>query len=289
MSSADGLWHITAGAADFNQLRLVVSEALATDDAVSAAFQLGYASATPSVAFFFAYQLAVRQLDSELANDQFAAFAASEKGVRSSRDFSTTAQQQEDGSWRICGQKSHVMLLPQQALDFIYVLANDAQQQLHCFKVAASGAGVEAIEANKPQPFVVDIPHTPVMFNNVSCETGYVRDRAHQTCFKPFRYWEDVMVGLSFAGWVLKRVPESAHCRLEAVCQKLIDVYHNNTAYYDAENIAAIDQLMQTLVALSNELPDAEKQSWKKDSVLLSMGTMARQKVAVKLRGEPLQ
>ncbi|MFC3678814.1 hypothetical protein [Bacterioplanoides pacificum] len=279
MSSADGLWHITAGAADFNQLRLVVSEALATDDAASAAFQLGYASATPSVAFFFAYQLAVRQLDSELANDQFAAFAASEKGVRSSRDFSTAAQQREDGSWRICGQKSHVMLLPQQALDFIYVLANDAQQHLCCFKVAASAAGVEAIEANKPQSFVVDIPHTPVVFNNVSCETGYVRDRAHQTCFKPFRYWEDVMVGLAMSGWMTRH---SGHEQMAEVVASLQQCYRRQPDYYCAEVFGLLDKLLAQLDEVAALLPAEQRQVWQRDRLLLQLGSAARQAAAAK-------
>lgn len=260
-----------------------VAELLSEGDLPTAALALGYRSATLSSAFFCGYQLAMRHLDESLKPDEFAAFAASEKGAKSSRDFSSRVITENTGKL-LNGTKSHVMLAHQGILDFVYVLANDSDSELVCVKVKTSRDGIEPLCSDKPQPFVKDVPHSPLKFNNVVCETDYFLHQAHQRCFKPFRFWEDVMVGLSFSGWMLR------HCQSDSLKQTLLisaaelsQAYRVDSQYYTSSSIDAIEHTLKLLSRCNNELSDLHRKAWQQDNVVLMLGAAAREKVKTKL------
>ena len=250
----------------------------------SAAVVLGQCSDTPSTAFFFAYQLAVRHLDECLQDDEFAAFAASESGVRSSRDYTT--QLHSDGARQsVSGVKSHVMLMASGLIDYLYVLANDAEQHLYCVKVASVSSGVLAEPIGKAQPFVCDVPHTPIRLDAAEVVPGGVTADAHKRCFKPFRYWEDVMVLLAFSGWMVTHADDEAGPLLHAESQRLIDNYERSPGYYQPETFSIMDGVITTLQQTSSYLSDDQRLLWQRDSRLLQLGSAARAAVQKKLTG----
>ena len=249
----------------------------------AAALALGYRCESLSSAFFCGYQLAMRHLDDTLAADEFAAFAASEKGIKSSREF-TSRLTTNNNDMLLNGVKSHVMLAHQGMLDCVYVLANNDEGELVCVKIKTNREGITPLASDKPQPFVKDVPHSPLSFNKVVCEQDFLLRNAHQQCFRPFRYWEDVMVGISFSGWMLRG------CQSGELRQQLFDSVESLTAeyltapqYYTPASITSIEQTLATLSRCGKELPAQDKETWQQDSVLLMLGAVARSKVKEKL------
>jgi len=280
------------GADDITPLRQRFAQSLEADDWAASAWQLGRLSETPSTAFFFAYQLAVRHLDPSLGADQFAALAASESGVRHSREFTTHLSTEAPGRYRLSGEKSHIMLLQRYVLDCLYVLANNEKSELVCVRVATDADGLTPLTATKPQPFVCDVPHAPVGFDRVLCSPADIRVDAHRRCFKPFRYWEDVMVVLSMAGWMSARTDHSSLTatvdELAAAADVLATSYRRHRNYYQPESFAYLDEVIEQLDQQSACLNDDDRRLWQRDRTLLQLGAMARQQVRNKLLSESL-
>lgn len=283
-------WHSLSGLSACNiatatkpQLTELMSQSLQSLPLAEAAMACGYFSDTLSTAFFFGYQCAARHLDPALASDQFAAFAASEKGIRSSRDFQTRAHQQ-GRFYAVSGTKSHVMLLQRQLIDAIYVLANNDESELLCLKVLTSADGFAALDAAKKQPFLQQVPHTPAVFDNCLCEPDYCIEKAHQNAFKPFRYWEDVMLSLSYAGWLIRKLSASAATMvLSASAAELVAAYYESTDYFSQRSLAAVDALVAAMTLAAKELPSCSEQEWQQDAVLLMSGAAVREKVKARL------
>jgi len=277
------------GADDITPLRRRFAQALKADDWPGSAWQLGRLSETPSTAFFFAYQLAVRHLDPLLGADQFAALAASESGVRQSREFTTQLSTEAHGRYRLSGEKSHIMLLQRQVLDRLYVLANNEKSELVCVRVATDADGLTPLSATKSQPFVCDVPHTPARFDRVLCSPADISVDAHRRCFKPFRYWEDVMVALSMAGWMSARTDSASLTatadELAAAADALATSYRRHPDYYQPESFAYLDDVIEQLDQQSARLNDDDQALWQRDRTLLQLGAMARQQVRNKLLG----
>lgn len=259
------------------QLRETFAKALTNNPLATSALALGQLSETPSTAFFFAYQLAVRHLDTTLTGQQFAAFAASESDIRDSREFQTRVVSNASStgeSFLVTGRKSHVMLMDHGLLDFLYVLANDAEQQLKCVKVSTSAAGVTEQPAAKPQPFVADVPHAPVVFDDALAVTDFIVADAHRRCFKPFRYWEDVMIMLAFSGWMMTHANGDCSA-LQTQAQHLSDCYQQHPDYYPLMAFDILDNLLHHLQQAGKQLPSDQQALWLRDSQLLQLGSVA--------------
>jgi len=269
--------------ANKQQLTEIMSQQLRSLPLAEAALACGYLSDTLSTAFFFGYQCAVRRLDPVLENYQFAAFAASEKGIRSSRDFETSVIQRGEDQI-VCGTKSHVMLLERELLDAVYVLANNQDSQLVCLKVLTSDEGFTPQNSTKEQTFLKDVLHTPVVFDHCACEPGYYLADAHQRAFKPFRYWEDVMVSLSYAGWLIRTLSDAhSTSMLTDSASTLIESYNESPDYFSQSSLSLINKLATEMKLVSKELPSSFRQEWQQDSALLMLGAVAREKVKAKL------
>lgn len=250
------------------------------------AFFLGAQSATPGMAFLSGYQAALRCLDPQCANDQFAAFCVSEKGIKKPWDMETQLRRTES-CWLLSGRKGFVMLLPN-TIDRLYVVAKLDDGSLSCVQLAMDSEGLSVAESLNA-PFIKDIPHAGIVFDNVPIkESNILTTDAHQNANKPFRYWEDVHVAVAMAGWILRQLSENSDFEdkkpllVKLICQ-LIEKFGEQPDYYSLEGLNILDECHQLLDELSTSLPKSALQIWKTDRLLLQMGFKIRHKIRLKL------
>jgi hypothetical protein len=250
------------------------------------AVYLGAQAATPGMAFLAGYQNAIRCLDPHCPDDELAAFCVSEKGIKKPWDMETCVSSTE-GGYYLNGQKGYVMLLPD-ALDRMYVVAKNAEDQLCCLYLPANSSGVSATE-KLSAPFVEDIPHAGVRFDQVLIPAEQLFDiDGHQQANKPFRYWEDVHVALAMMAWMLRELTESGQSLAELddlvqlICQ-LSEKFKQQPDYYSADSFPLLDKSHELMEKYAQGLSESSTKLWLKDRLLLQMGQKIRQLVRSKL------
>ena len=253
--------------------------------AVNAVY-LGAQSATPGMAFLAGYQNAIRCLDVNCPSDALAAFCVSEKGVKKPWDMATQLSSQGERTV-LDGQKGYVMLMPNE-LDRLYVVAKNEEGQLCCVYLPNNSLGVSASEPLKA-PFVEDIPHSGVSFDQVEISPEKLLDiDGHQQANKPFRYWEDVHVAIAMTGWMLRKLSENSKLEshkaglLELICQ-LIEKFEAEPDYYSLEGLDLLDECHQLLDVAAVNLSASALSLWKQDRLLLQMGLKIRHQIRMKL------
>lgn len=250
------------------------------------ALYLGAQAATPGMAFLAGYQNAIRCLDRHCPRQQLAAFCVSEKGIKKPWDM-TTQLVRENSTYQLNGHKGYVMLLPDE-LDRLYVLAKDDEGSLRCLYLPATSNGVSATEALEA-PFVQDIPHSGVRFENVVISHEQLLDiDGHQQANKPFRYWEDVHVALAMIGWIIRDLTEMGRplsdlADIVALACELTEEFQQHPAYYSVKGIRLLDSTQQSLDRYGQDLSESAKHHWSKDRLLLQMGQKIRNLVKEKL------
>lgn len=254
------------------------------------AFSLGAQSATPGMAFLSGYQSALRCLDPSCPVDQFAAFCVSERGVKKPWDMKTQLCRVESG-WILKGQKGFVMLLPN-TIDRLYVVAKQDDDSLSCVLLLMGEEGISVAEALNA-PFIQDIPHAGIVFDQVAIEEGNIlTTQAHQQANRPFRYWEDVHVAIAMAGWMLRKLSENSKIEdnkaqlMEFICQ-LIEKFEEEPDYYSLEGLNLLDECHQLLDSASANLSETALNIWKQDRLLLQMGLKIRHQIRLKLSQKP--
>jgi len=247
---------------------------------------LGAQSATPGMAFLTGYQNAIRCLDPKCPVDELAAFCVSEKGIKRPWDMATSLSDSEDGYY-LDGQKGYVMLLPND-LDRMYVVAKNDDGQLRCLYLQADSLGVTPTET-LAAPFVKDIPHAGAHFNKVHIPVEQLFDfDGHQQANKPFRYWEDMHVGLAMMAWMLRELIENGQLLselddiVELICQ-LIEKFEKHPNYYSLDCFDLLDKSHELMDEYSQYLSEKSKKSWLKDRLLLQMGQKIRQLIRLKM------
>jgi hypothetical protein len=250
------------------------------------ALYLGAQAATPGMAFLAGYQNAIRCLDCHCPNDELAAFCVSEKGVKTPWDMATQLSLSE-GAYYLNGQKGYVMLLPDQ-LDRMYVVAKNEKGLLSCLYLPANSPNVSVTDSLSA-PFVKDIPHCGVCFDNVLIPIDQLFDiDGHQQANKPFRYWEDMHVGLAMMAWILRERVQRGQSlaelddMLQIICQ-LIEGFEEQPDYYSLESISLLDKSHELMDSFSQYLLKKSQDLWKEDRVLLQMGQKMRHLVRTKL------
>lgn len=250
------------------------------------AFSLGAQSATPGMAFLSGYQSALRCLDPACPADQFAAFCVSEKGIKKPWDMKTRLTRADSG-WVLKGQKGFVMLLPN-PIDRLYVVTKQEDDALSCVLVNIGAAGLSVAEPLNA-PFIQDIPHAGVVFDQVVVEEANIlTTQAHQQANKPFRYWEDVHVAIAMTGWMLRKLSENSKLEshkvglLELICQ-LIEKFEEEPDYYSLEGLDLLDECHQLLDVAAVNLSASALSLWKQDRLLLQMGLKIRHQIRMKL------
>ena len=250
------------------------------------ALYLGAQAATPGMAFLGGYQNAIRCLDHKCPNDELAAFCVSEKGVRKPWDMQTRVVLSDD-DYVLEGQKGYVMLLPGE-LDRMYVIAKNNDNQLRCLYVQTDADGISTTDV-LAAPFVEDIPHSGVRFDDVKIPAMQVFGiDGHQQANKPFRYWEDMHVALSMMGWMSRALLEKGESfdelvdMIELICQ-LIEQYEEYPDYYSLKGILLLDQSHEVMDRYAKYLSENSKSLWLKDRLLLQMGQKIRHMVKSKI------
>lgn len=260
-------------------LRRALAQAFsAQPDTALLCWQQGQQADNLSTAFFVGYQSAMRCLDSELPAHHWAALAISEKGIKSPFQCQTSFDAQNGA---LVGAKSHIMLA-NDGLDSLYVLAHLAQVEPVQLVLVQLSASAVNIERRPAQPFLLDVPHYAVSFNTfVQPEALYCVD-AHRQANKPFRYWEDVHVVLAMAGWLEAQLGRS-HCELDEKVQLLLAAFKAESRHYHLAALDAFDDLLVLLEKLAVQLSSVQWQEWQRDSMLLALTTPLRQQIRAKL------
>ncbi len=254
-------------------LRSALAELLTLHSSHEAARLAGQRADTPGTAFFCGYQAAMRCLEPSLPADLWAAFCISERGLRS---LSAMQTHYRDG--HLHGSKSHVMLAGQ-GLDRLYVVALDEQQRLVCVQVDAAASGLRAEAPGKAQPFLPEVPHFPVIFDDVVV-TALISSDAHRQLNRPFRYWEDVHVALAMAGWMSIRTEAPA---LVAAAVDLAAAYVSQPGGYSLQSLGLLESLLRVLDHAAATLPVADNKRWQRDRMLLVLGQPLRQRIRAAL------
>jgi hypothetical protein len=274
---------------DIQVFRQQLSAGFQSYSTVDNALYLGVQSATPGMAFLAGYQNAIRCLDADCPNDELAAFCVSEKGIKKPWDMATHISI-ADGSYCLNGKKGYVMLLPNE-LDRMYVVAKNSADQLRCLYLPVNSSGVSATDSLSA-PFVEDIPHSGVRFDNVLIPEGQLFDiEGHQQANKPFRYWEDVHVALSMMGWMSRELLENGRSfndltDMMELINDLTKSFEKHSGYYSVESISCLDKSHEMMDHHAQYLSAEVRNLWLKDRLLLQMGQKMRHLVKAKIVNE---
>ncbi len=177
--------------------------------------RLGYAFAS-------GYREALRALIPQIGGGKLA-FCATEEGGNRPRAIRSRLEPDGDG-WRLTGTKMWTTM--GQVADELLVFASVGQDdqgrnRIALVRVPASREGV-SITAGHDTPFVPEIPHASLRFDNVRVEPGErLEGDGYDRYLKPFRTVEDCHVHAALLAWVLQVArrgewPEAALERLAA-------------------------------------------------------------------------
>lgn len=253
-------------------LRLNLARLLRTESRASAAFISGLRSDSLSTAFLAGYQIAMRFIDPKLEPEQWAAFCMNEKGITSLRDMTTWL-----GQGSLSGRKSYVIMAGDN-IDWLYVVANSTEG-LVCVRIAPSSTGAKVSASSSAATLLVDIPHGSLSMQDVRLTDDFYRDDAHEQLNKPFRYHEDVLCGLAFAGWMYRALDKHNAAGREELLQSvmpMITAYDNRANGYSLETLDLFEKLEQALEFAGAYLSESARSIWQRDKNILVMGQKAR-------------
>lgn len=253
-------------------LRLNLARLLRTEKRASAAFISGLRSDSPSTAFLAGYQLAMRFIDPGLEPEQWAAFCINEKGVKSVREFSTWLDEST-----LSGRKGYVLMAGNN-IDWLYVVANSVDG-LVCVRVESTLPTVSVAASSTPQAFLVDIPHGSLSIKDAAVTDPYFKVDVHEQLNKPFRFHEDVLCLLAFAGWVSRSLGEVSVNDCDALKQavtSLSEAYQEDAMGYSLETLELFESLERVLDQVSEHLPESARRVWLRDRAILSLGQKTR-------------
>jgi hypothetical protein len=107
----------------------------------------------------------------------------------------------------------------------------------------------------------------------------YFKTKVHEELNKPFRFHEDVLCLLAFAGWVCRALGDvsAGDCvELQQGVTPLMNAYSNDALSYSLTTLDLFEALERVLDEVSNNLPDSARRIWLRDRAILSLGQKAR-------------
>lgn len=173
-----------------------------TPDTLAQAILGGYQADRIGWAFASAYQAALRALVPDLSSDTVAALCVTEKDGNSPRAIGS--------EWRdglLNGAKRWTTLGPEGQL--FLVVARDASVQsdlpaLRVLRIAATQPGVQ-VAPMPPTPFVPEVPHASLRFENVPmADAAVLPGDGYLHYVKPFRTVEDLHVQAAVLAYLVR-------------------------------------------------------------------------------------
>ena len=255
------------------------------------AMKAGAESEDLATAFVSGYQAAIRCIDTSLDQRFLASYCVNERNMSNLRMMET--QWQHDKA-SLSGGKSYAALAGN-GLDIVYVVARPSSQSpatstkdLMLLRIKLSESNIKVVEPVKAFPIFPNLVHAALVFNN--CHGGevlYPTD-AHQIINRPFRYWEDILVALSFSHWLMSRLPDNINTKknLFQRTQALKASFGQHPWAYCAATLAAFELLTKCMNECSMHLTDVENSMWNRDSKVLFLGSKAREKLKMKFASE---
>lgn len=265
------------------------------------AIKAGKSSSNMATAFFCGYQLAMRRLDPQLPTDCWAAFCVNESKVSS---LSAMTTRWHSTNQTLSGRKSFA-LMAGKGLDIVYVVAIDDQavnngkvgsgktttippingaprndgaqsskNQLVTIRLDINDPAIKITPPTQPGRVFPDLPHAKLEFEQVTSEQGCWQADAYRRHVKPFRYWEDVFLLLSLAGWMSGHGAGSGN--LDNISHNLVDYFSCHPHYYDLNSLQLVEDVIAQLQLASQGLPAFALAEWQRDSQLLMMGEKIR-------------
>jgi hypothetical protein len=107
----------------------------------------------------------------------------------------------------------------------------------------------------------------------------YFKTKVHEELNKPFRFHEDVLCLLAFAGWVCRALGDvsARDCaELQQGVIPLMDAYSNDALGYSLTTLDLFEALERVLDGVSHNLPDSARRIWLRDRAILSLGQKTR-------------
>lgn len=258
------------------------------------AYTLGGYCQDPASAFLAGYQMAIRCVDTDLKASQWGAFCVNERGIKSLSQLSTVWQQQEQ---RLSGKKSFA-LMAGQGLDRVVVIArsslskvsSDSQSdmsrnndQLVAVKIDLPTDQVRLVKPPQPAKILPSLPHSALLFDACPASRLIDIDNAHTQLNKPFRFWEDVMVTLSFSTWMKNYVDDQHSTALDSLSQQLMKYFAQSSSNYDRQSMALVEQLHQLFCRAEIQLPRTLFADWQRDKQILTLAQSIRERIKQQL------
>lgn len=177
------------------------------ESSVDAALCGGTLAPTLGHAFVGGYRCALERLAPGLvAKNDVVSFCVSESGGAHPKAILATLQPQASSGYLLNGQKTWSTLAPS-ATTLLVAASNGelaGRKQLKMARVAAQAAGV-IIAPRPPAPFLPNVPHAVVTFNNVFvAEAAILPGDGYADFIKPFRSLEDLHVTAAALGYIAR-------------------------------------------------------------------------------------
>lgn len=171
------------------------------------ALQGGFYANSVGQAFIYGYEVAIQRLTGLDTKHQLAAFCVTENKSTHPQAMHTSIEARGEELVLLNGKKDFVTLAGTSKWLLVAAksgVSNDGRSQIKLLKVDASLPGVE-IEMLPTLPFMPDVSHGVVTFDSVSINKHDVfSGDGYGDFVKPFRWFEDINVFVSLAGYLLK-------------------------------------------------------------------------------------
>lgn len=257
--------------------------------AIDHALVAGFHADRVAWAFLSGYLAALRQLIPDLPDEPPVAFCVSEENGNHPSAIATRLESSPDGDLRLTGAKQFVT--GGTAARTLLVAArngdrDDGRPSIRVVRIAADSPGLR-IEAMPQLPFVPEIPHARLVFENTPVDPDAILPGDGYTAYvRPFRTIEDLHVTAAVGAWLLQVArahewPDAAVAELHALLAAMRGLAREDPAA-PATHVALGGTLVLFNEWISHNgsewarVPAGERGAWTRDRQLLGVASRAR-------------
>ena len=249
-------------------------------------------------AFASGYQAAGRVLLRASGDLPPTALCATEKGGVSPKAIETRIARDASGTLRLDGHKTYVTLGT--FAEVLLVLASEGpggagKKRLRLVRVPARREGVH-VEPRDPAPFVPEVPHARVRFDNVAiADHELLPGDGWNDYVRPFRTIEDIHVHAALLGWIVQVgrrfafPPEHVELALSLIAAArtlgTADPSAVSTHRALAGMLAATERFVEAMEPCWAEVEEQTRARFERDRPLLVVAAEARARRLARARG----